>query len=210
MQRPKWPTLNGSNLPDGEPIEINTGRPGVSVAGNHVYFYTEVADESCVYLLRELRQLESELFADHVIRFGRTMPPPPIWLHILSPGGSVFAATAVADQLKQLALPVYSVVEGYCASAATLISMSCSRRYAQPSAMMLLHQLQGETWGHFEKMKDEMKMLEMVMEMITTFYVQRSRLDRDAVQKVLQRESWYTAAQCLENGFVDEVLAVPS
>lgn len=179
----------------------------VEVMNNHVYFYADVDGDRCLALMRAIRELDSQFRSEHITRaLPDTHPPTPIWLHIYSPGGSLFAGLGVADQLKSIKTPVYSIVEGYCASAATLISMACTRRYIMPSGFVLIHQLSSFFWGTYEQFKDEKNLLDMAMERLRKFYVERSKISEEEITGLLKRDSWFNARQSLEMGFVDHIL----
>jgi ATP-dependent protease ClpP protease subunit len=182
----------------------------VETINNHVYFYADVNEDRCLALIRTLRELDDRLRNEHSSRsLPKEYPPTPIWLHIQSPGGGVFAGLGIADQLKGIGSPIFSIVEGYSASAATLISMSCTRRYITPSSFMLIHQLSSFAWGKFEELKDEMHLLNMMMDRLIAFYTERSNLEEERVRELLQRDSWFHAEECVELGLVDEILAAP-
>jgi ATP-dependent protease ClpP protease subunit len=134
-------------------------------------------------------------------------PRTPIWLHVHSGGGDLFAGLSMADQLRQIDTPIYSIVEGYCASAATLISMSCSKRFIQPSAFVLIHQLSAISWGTYEQLRDDMHMYDMAMEKLVEFYKQNTKLKRKQIKEMLKRDSWFQASECLQHGLADELLA---
>lgn len=173
---------------------------------NHIYFYSEVNPDRCLALMRALRDVDSWLRNETLAReLPTNSAPHPIWLHIYSGGGDLFAGLAVADQIRHISTPVYSIVEGYAASAATLISMACQRRYILPSSFMMIHQLSGMAWGTHEEFKDVMNMQEMAMGKLIDFYEQRSKMSRDDIDAMLKRNSWMDSAKALENGFVDEI-----
>ena len=46
----------------------------------------------------------------------------------------------------------------------------------------------------------------MAMKTLTAFYVAHSKLNEDDVVALLKRDSWFNAQECLEKGFVDEIL----
>lgn len=177
----------------------------VEVQDNHIYFYSEVTPERVLELIMALREVDTSLRQQQII-YGPHQPPLPIWLHIHSRGGDAFAAFSAADQIAQIVSPVYSVVEGYCASAATLISLSCRRRYIQPNAFFLIHQPSHVMWGKYQDFKDHIKMADMLMERIVSFYAGRSKMSKKKVRKLLGRESWFDAGRCLELGLADEIV----
>jgi len=87
----------------------------------------------------ELHQIDSELRAEQISCGLEDAPLTPIWLHIHSYGGDLFCGFSTSDQLKPIKSPIYAVVEGICASAATLIAMTCEKRYILPNSFMLIH-----------------------------------------------------------------------
>ena len=178
----------------------------VETSDNHVYFYAPVNSDRCLALIREIRSLDRMLRLEHVSRdLPESFPKTPIWLHVHSGGGDVFSGLGAADQLAQIETPVHSIVEGYCASAATLIAMACDRRYVMPSAFMLIHQIWSLAWGTYEELKDEVHMQGMVMKRLTDFYTDRSTMGADEIAELLKRDSWFSADECLERGMVDAV-----
>ena len=92
--------------------------------------------------------------------------PKPIYLHINSFGGSVFSAFSVIDTIKNLRIPVVSIIEGAAASAATLISVACDYRIIYETSYMLIHQLSSGSWGKMSELEDEMENLKELMNAI--------------------------------------------
>lgn len=208
--------LNGKiNLGDDKPSAPQTSivvhsedsvRLTVERINNHIYFYSDVDSDRCLSLIRNLRDLDAELRGERISRFIESLPPTPIWLHINSNGGNAFDAFAVGDQIAKLQTPVFSIVEGLCASAATLVAMACKRRFMQPSAFVLIHQFRTLKWGTYSELQDQTKLHDMLWEQLKAFYTSHSRISAEEIEEILRHDSWYNASQCLENGIVDEVL----
>lgn len=173
---------------------------------NHVYFYRDIADDTCLSLMKTLREVDNGLTYD---RFAYNLPDDypriPIYLHIQSPGGDAFAAMAAADYIQTLKSPVYSIVEGYAASGATIISAACEKRFITPNGFMLIHQLWGLAWGSYEEMKDNMRMRDMLMQKIIAFYEAHSDMQRETIVEALKHDYWMDANMAIEAGLVDEV-----
>lgn len=176
----------------------------VETIDNHVYFYSTVNADRCLALIQKIREVDTKLRTEQASR--DMLHPTPIWLHIQSGGGLLFAGLAMADQLSHIKSPIYSIVEGYCASAATLISMSATRRLIQPSAFFLIHQLSSGAWGKYDELRDEMHLLDMAMETMIKFYCNKSNLSKRQIKKLLKRDSWFSAQDALAAGFVDEIV----
>ncbi len=181
----------------------------VESVDSHIWYYSEVNPDRGLALVRAAREIDDKLRNENISRSMGGIgisESPPIWLHIQSPGGMIFSAFAIADQLKLIQTPIYSVVEGYAASAATIISACCSKRFILPSALMLIHQLSAMAWGKYDEIKDEAHALDMEMELLVKFYTEHSKMKRKKVEDLLQRDSWFNAQECLQLGLVDQIL----
>ncbi len=178
----------------------------VETVDNHVYFYADVDSDRCLALMRAIRETDADLRSEHLSRGLDGSPYTPIWLHIHSYGGDLFAGFSVADQLSMIKSPVYAIVEGISASAATLIAMVCTRRYILPNSFMLIHQLSSQMWGTHEQFKDEMNLQSKAMDRLVEFYAAHSKVAAEQIREMLAHDFWMDAEACIENGFVDEIL----
>ena len=111
---------------------------------NHIYYYSSVTKKSALELNTEIRKVTRTLLR---ISSDFNTNPPPIYLHINSYGGSVFAALSVIDTIQYNPVPVYTIIEGAAVSAATMISVHGKKRYITKSGHMLIHQLSSGFWG---------------------------------------------------------------
>lgn len=68
--------------------------------------------------------------------------------YIQSPGGDMFEGVAIFNILSDLKVPVTTIVEGMCASAATLIAMSGSTRLIYDNARYMIHDPMKFTMGN--------------------------------------------------------------
>jgi len=178
----------------------------VESVDNHIYFYSYVDGDRCLALIKQILEIDKNLRVERESRRLLSGDFTPIWLHINSPGGSIFDALAVADQITGIKTPVYSVAEGMCASAATLLSMCCKKRFILKNTFMLIHQFSGFMYGKHEEFVDKMKMNTMLLEKMVQFYIENSKLEEQAIRDMLKRDSWFDAEEALKNGFVDEII----
>ena len=169
---------------------------------NHIYFYTDVDQDTCLNLNRKINDLNRELLKD-VVEFNT--PPPAIYLHINSGGGSLFAAFSTIDTIMNSKIPIVSIIEGCAASAATIISMVCHKRYITPNSFMLIHQLSTGVYGKFEEIKDNFINDEALMKLLYKLYNEHTSMDNKTIKTVLKRDIWWTADECLEHGLVDDI-----
>lgn len=178
----------------------------VETIDNHIYFYADVESDKCLDLIRAIREKDSDLRSEHLSRGLDGQPLTPIWLHIHSYGGSLFTAFSIADQLAMIRSPIYTIVEGVAASAATLIAMSGNKRYILPNSFMLVHQLSSFMWGTHEQFKDELELQTKIMDRLVAFYVTKAKVKEDEIREMLKRDFWMDAEQSVKLGFADEIL----
>lgn len=184
-----------------------SSRLTVETVDNHIYFYANVDSDRCLALIRAVREIDSRLRAEHISRGLDGQAMTPIWIHIHSYGGSLFTAFSLSDQLAMVKSPVYAIVEGICASAATMIAMSCSKTYILPSSFMLIHQLSAMMWGTHEQFKDEMGLQDKLMDRLVKFYASKTKLTDKKLRKMLKHDFWMDAEECIQNGFADEIMS---
>ncbi len=172
--------------------------------GNRIYFYSDVNKESILNLNRQIDDLTRQM---KMIQFGFNLPNPPrIELHICSDGGDIFAGMAAVDKIVDNPIPVDTYCEGMVASAATLLSSVGDRRYISKSSCMLIHQVSSGLWGNYMQFKDELKNLELLMSLIKSVYLKKTKFKLVELDELLSHDLCMGAKQCLEYGLVDEIL----
>ena len=169
---------------------------------NHVYFYSEVSRESIFKLNILLR--ESEKFV-HTMSFDLNVKNIPIYLHINSFGGSLYDAYAAVDTIKNLRVPIYSIIEGCAASAGTIISVVCNKRFIGKNAHMLIHQLSSRMWGKMSEIEDEYKHLNELMKQIKRLYGEYTKISKKELTELLKHDIWLNPQTCIKYGLVDDV-----
>ena len=144
--------------------DISLGSQGrIKKVDNHIYFYADVDQSNILQLNLSLKELEKEILS-YSSKFNSE--PAKIYLHINSPGGDLYSALSAVDTILNLKVKVVSIIEGFAASAATIISVVASERIIQKHAYMLIHQLSSGFWGKYQEFEDEAKNLDRLMKMI--------------------------------------------
>lgn len=175
----------------------------VKAVGSHIYFYSSVDAKSILMLNQLLKEVEVDLLTQGIENDSK---PNPLKLHIHSYGGSIFAGIAAMDTISNLRVDVHTIVDGAAASAATFLSVSGKRRFINPNAQMLIHQLSSGAYGKYEEIKDEVKNLDNLMDMIRRTYQEKTRVPHDKLDEILKHDIWFPSEKCLEYGLVDEIL----
>lgn len=175
----------------------------VEVIDNNIYFYSDVTTKTCFLLIKELKKLDMKLQTE---KLRNNLQNVHINLHIHTYGGDLYGAFAVIDIIRTLKTPVHSYIEGISASAGTIISVVCEKRYMYKNAYMLIHQLSSGMWGKFADLEDEMTNCQEFMKVIKDVYKKYTKVNKRKLDEILKHDLWWNANTCLENGLVDEIL----
>lgn len=174
---------------------------------NHIYFYGDVTQENCLELNRRINEVNKELLK-YAIEFD--WEPPNIYLHINSSGGDLLAAFSTVDAIRNSRIPIISIVEGSAASAATVMSMVCHKRYITENSFMLIHQLSTGIYGKYEEIKDDYLNDTKFMERLYKLYRDHTKMNDAKIKTILSRDIWWDANECITNGLVDDIWNSPS
>jgi ATP-dependent Clp endopeptidase proteolytic subunit ClpP len=169
---------------------------------NHIYFYSEVNRESIYELCSLIKEAEEESI---LISYKLNIDEVPIYIHISSFGGSIFAAFNAIDIINSCKVPIYSIIDGATASAGTLISIVAKKRFIRPNAHMLIHQLSSGCWGKMSEIEDEYNNLKSFMEKIKNFYIEHAKIPKKELSNLLNHDLWLDSEKCVDYGLVDEV-----
>lgn len=174
------------------------------VVDNNLYFNDDITMDTINKLTKQMRALQTKLVT---MGTNLNIEPPPIRLHITSNGGSVFAAFRAINCIKSLSVQVHTIIDGYAASAATLISVCGDKRYINKYSNMLIHELRSATsWNKMSELEDEVNNMKKIMEQIKDIYVEHTNLTRAELNKLLKRDMDWDVTKCLQAGLVDEIL----
>jgi len=174
------------------------------VVDNNIYFNDDISMETINKLNKQMRALQTKLLS---MSTNLNIDPPPIRLHITSNGGSIFAAFRAINCMKSLSVDVHTIIDGYAASAATMISVCGDKRYINKYSNMLIHELRSATsWNKMSELEDEVENMKKIMDQIKDIYVEHTNLSRSELNKLLKRDIDWDVTKCLQAGLVDEVI----
>lgn len=190
------------NIVDGGNTDITTNGL-IGINGNNIYFYSHVTTDTCFQLVNVLSQLEKEL---PVFSVNERKHLPVINLHIQSKGGELLPAFYVSDYIKNMKIPVYTFIDSYAASAATIISVSGKKKFMTKHSLILIHQLSTHISGKFNELNTEMMNLNTIMNNAKDIYETNTNINSEQLQQLLNTDLWLNSSVALSLGLVDKVL----
>jgi ATP-dependent protease ClpP protease subunit len=132
-------------------------------------------------------------------------------INVFSYGGDAGQGLAMYNLLERYQGRVTAYVDGVVASAGTLPVMAADRVIMPGNALMLVHDCWSKAAGNASTLRTQADQLETFSASYRDAYVKRSKRPVDEVSAWMSANNgdgtWFTAAQALEAGLVDEVSA---
>ena len=127
-------------------------------------------------------------------------------VYINSPGGDVFEATAIYSSLKAHSAKIHVHIDGIAASAATRIALAGDTIEIADSGFYMIHFAWTLALGNSQEIRDTADMLDKVDNTIVNDYEKRTDAGEEQVRTWMKNETWFTAQEALEHGFVDKIM----
>jgi hypothetical protein len=124
----------------------------------------------------------------------------------------VIEGFAIHDYLVSLEIPVACVVEGLCASIATVIALAAKKdkRKMYSNAKIMVHNPYWTPSAPIGMEGDEMlaiaEQLKSTETQLANFYSAKLEMQLNDVESMMASETWLTAAKALEIGFVSTII----
>ncbi len=129
-----------------------------------------------------------------------------IQLHINSPGGMVFEAVTILNQLRQYKARVVAVVDGLAASAASFIAAGADEVLMAPNTQLMIHDAWGLCVGAASDMRKTGDLLDRLSDNIAAIYAGKAGGDVVDWRTAMLAESWYSAEEAVSVGLADSIL----
>lgn len=136
---------------------------------------------------------------------------PTIHLRINSPGGSVFAARAMQAAIREHKATVVAHIDGYAASAASILMLAADRVVASSAgAMVMIHKAWVYTAGNADDLRASAELLDKVDATLVGDYAWKTGKSAEEITAAMAAETWFTAAEAKEYGLIDGIDEAPA
>lgn len=171
--------------------------------GNKIYFYAEVSIKSAL----EFNTVLDDAVTESLVTAAKTGgEAQPIWVYIHSYGGDAYAGISMMDSIRSARVPVKTVVDGFCASAATFVLMGSKDRYMRRHASVLIHQIRTSFWGKFDELMDEIANSKELMSLLKRIYSEDTKITRTKLDTLLSKELYMNADECKRYDIIRTIL----
>ncbi|MBC7201929.1 MAG: Clp protease ClpP [Pusillimonas sp.] len=136
----------------------------------------------------------------------RSMGPGSVTVNINSPGGDMFEGFAIYNLLREHEGEVTVKVMGLAASAASIIAMAGDTIQIARAGFFMVHNCWVAGIGNRHDLRDIADTLEPFDAASADIYSVRTGQSAEAMQAMMDAESWIGGSTAVEEGFADELL----
>ncbi|QIW22570.1 head maturation protease, ClpP-related [Bacillus thuringiensis] len=147
----------------------------------------------------------SENNAESVRRKIQDVKAEKIHVHINSGGGSAFDGVAICNLLKQHDAEVIVHIDGWAASAASVIAMAGDKIIMPSNTMMMIHQASTFEYGNADLFEKTARDLRKIDSALAASYKKRFVGTDEELKQLLKDETWLTAEEAVALGLADEI-----
>ena len=126
-------------------------------------------------------------------------------VRIDSPGGQVFEGTNIYNALLRNPARVSVHIDALAASIASVIAMAGNEIVAADNALLMIHDPAGMVGGTAADMRKMADTLDKVRSNLVGTYASRTKLAEDKISQLMADETWMTATEALQLGFVERL-----
>lgn len=181
------------------PDRLPQSRIVASGADTEIYIYDAiVADDETAYWW-------GGVSAETLVPAIRDIKGGTIHLRINSPGGDVFAAQTICQAIRDTGAKVVAHVDGYAASAATVIATAADEVEISDGGFFMIHNAWTWAMGNANDLTATATLLSKIDGTLAAQYAKKSGMAVDDVRAAMDAETWYTAEEAVAAGLVDRI-----
>lgn len=175
-------------LPEFEPT-LKLADPSLvlfykNLQNRDLWLDTEITWGNCSFLVQ---------YIQHLNNYEMENPnPAPIYLHIMSNGGELPTMFALYNVVKNSRIPVITINESACHSAAFIVFLAGKERRMNPDGVFCAHEGSGGVGGTYRESKAAMANYEKDVARMREIIAQETNLSTEEVEQHFSQESdWY-------------------
>jgi ATP-dependent Clp protease protease subunit len=171
--------------------------------------YSLLLRERIVFLGQEVDDQIANLIVAEILYLEAQDPEKDINLYINSPGGMSYAGMAIYDVMQHVKPEVSTICVGMGMSAAAMILCggATGKRFALPSAKIMIHQGSAGTRGAPRDMEIHLREVMSTTKRMVQIISHHSGKPVEQVEHDIDRDYFMTASEARDYGLIDEIIA---
>lgn len=175
-------------------LTVKPEKAVVTIYGDITSYPWDESDVSAYNLSKQLEGVDADV----------------IEVYINSYGGEVAEGLAIYNALKRHSAKVVTYVDGFACSIASVIAMAGEERHMYPTSLMLIHNAWTTAAGNANELRKVADDLEIMTGSVKKAYQEHCNVEDAELQQLLDNESWITAEDALEKGFITKIADEPT
>ena len=180
-----------------------------SARGERAYdIYSRLLKDRIVFIGTPIDDVVSNLIIAQLLFLQMEEPDKDISVYINTPGGSVTAGLAIYDtiQFVKPAVATYCVGQATSMGAVLLAAGAKGKRFALPSARIMIHQPWGGVQGAASDISIQAREILRLRERLNEILVKHTGQTLEKIQRDSDRDYFMSAEEAKDYGVVDEVI----
>jgi len=171
--------------------------------------YTKLFEERIIFLGTQIDDISANDVMAQLLTLESMDSDRDIILYINSPGGSFTALTAIYDTMQFVRPDVMTICLGQATSAAAIILAGGAKgkRYALEHSRILIHQPSSEGGGQASDIEIQAREIMRMRELLESMLSKHTIRTPQEIAGDIERDKILTAAEAVEYGLIDQVLA---
>jgi len=171
--------------------------------------YTKLFEERIIFLGQPIDDTVANDVMAQLLTLESMDSDRDIILYINSPGGSFTALTAIYDTMQFVRPDVMTICLGQASSAAAIILAGGAKgkRYALEHSRILIHQPSSEGGGQASDIEIQAREIMRMRELLESMLSKHTIRTPQEIAQDIERDKILTAAEAVEYGLIDQVLA---
>jgi len=179
-----------------------------SARGDRAYdIFSLLLKERIVFLGQEVDDAIANLLVAEILYLEAQDPDADIHLYINSPGGVAYGGMAIYDVMQHVRCEVSTICVGMGMSAAAMILAggASGKRFALPSAKIMIHQGSAGARGAPRDMEIHLREVLATTQRMVEIISHHSGRPIEQVEQDIDRDYYLTAGEAKEYGLIDEI-----
>ena len=171
--------------------------------------YSRLLKERVIFVTGPIEDYGASLITAQLLFLEAENPKKEVHMYINSPGGLVTAGLAIYDTMQYIRPPVQTLCIGQAASAASLLLCAGKKgeRFALPNARVMVHQPSASYYGQAADIARHAQEIVKLKKRLNEIYAKHTGQTVEAIEKMLDRDTYMTAEEAKSFGLLDQVMA---
>jgi ATP-dependent Clp protease protease subunit len=171
--------------------------------------YSRLLKERVIFITGPIEDYGASLITAQLLFLEAENPKKEIHMYINSPGGLVTAGMAIYDTMQYVRPPVQTFCIGQAASAASLLLCAGKKgdRFALPNSRIMVHQPSAAFYGQAADIARHAQEIVKLKRRLNEIYAKHTGQTVEAIEKMLDRDTYMTAEEAKNFGLLDQVMA---